>query len=112
MVRAYFDKDENPQATFAASHDPSLKAKVVRVMAESMIKQGGRFKKVYDDYKARLETHPKYKDVTKTYRHNMAMRYMVKQFLIAYHKVARAYYGLKVYPSYHEAMMGHTHKAA
>ena len=82
------------------------------------------YRKVYYDYKHRLESHAKWgahrdeekndkghKVTSKGRRHNMAMRYMIKMFLIDLYKAWRALENLPVSPPYHEAKLGHKHGA-
>ena len=93
---------------------------------------GNAYGRVYDDYKFRLENHPKYGVVNDAdrrvkpkgkgeeaeggyapalHRHNMAVRYMIKIFLLDLYKAWRAMEGLVVEPPYHEAKLGIYHKS-
>ena len=92
--------------------NPFLKTKVVGVLGPSFLRSGSEYAKFYYDYKHRLENHEKYKDVTKLHRHNMAIRYMVKRFLVALYVQWRTLEKLPVAPEYHEAILGHVHRAA
>lgn len=112
MLRAYTDKNGNPAACFRASHNPWLKSKMVRVLADNFVKNNSYYKGIYDDYKTRLETDPKYKDVSKGYRHNMALRYITKEFGKDLYNAWRPIEGLPVHPPYHEAKHGHVHGQA
>jgi hypothetical protein len=53
-----------------------------------------------------------HKEKSKGHRHNMAIRYMIKIFLIDLYKNWRALEGLPVAPSYAEAKLGKIHKKA
>ncbi len=79
---------------------------------------------VYDDYKHRVENradigvcNDKKKDddgkliASKGRRHNMALRYMTKRFLVDLYKEWRAIEGLEVAPEYNEAKLKMTHVA-
>lgn len=67
------------------------------------------YAKIYYDYKHRLENHRNHKDKTDGHRHAMAMRYMIKMFLIDYYKAARTCEGLKVWDDYATAKLGLMH---
>lgn len=88
----FIDTEGKVTKTKNLGYNARLKSKLVFIMASSMLKGGGYYRtEVYDPYKARLENRPDLKDVVdetgkvvksnKGHRHNMAMRYMVKQFL-------------------------------
>lgn len=84
-----------------------LKTKMVGVMADCLIKANGEWKKVYDDYKHRLQSSGR--GVNDANRHNSAKRYMVKMALIPIWRMMREAEGLPVRPSYHEEKLGHVH---
>lgn len=88
----YVDKEEKKQTRKSITFNPFLKTKLVGVLGSCFIKiKDSKYRKIYDDYKYRLETHSKYKDDSKGHRHNMAVRYMIKIFLqdlwIAWRKI-------------------------
>lgn len=106
----YIDKDgkeaQRPGITFNAF----LKTKMMGVLATCLIKANSDpYRKVYDDYKVRLENHPKWKDRSKGHRHNASMRYMVKNFLMNLYAKWRPLEGLEAHPPYHEAKLGIIH---
>lgn len=68
--------------------------------------------KIYDDYKNRLEQMAAHNDKTPGHRHNMAIRYMVKMFLIDLYNAWRPLEGLVVAPPYHEAKLNMVHGVA
>lgn len=125
-----------------AGYNPWLKAKVVKVMAECMIKAKSPWRQFYDNYKHRKQhelvpvcmgcegtkkrTDPKTKKKntcsnckgtgknapwgkSDAHRHQAAMRYMVKMFLIDFHKNWREIEGLPVRAPYAEAVLGRKH---
>jgi hypothetical protein len=49
---------------------------------------------------------------SKGHRHNMALRYMVKRFLVDLYNAWRPLEGLEVAPEYNEAKLGHKHSKA
>ena len=105
----YKDKDGKTQTKKGITFNPFLKTKMVGVLGGCFIKVDGKYRKIYVDYKHRLENHEKHKDKTKMHRHNMATRYMVKIFLQDLWLAWREIEGLPVTQPYHEAVLGHTH---
>jgi hypothetical protein len=79
--KQYTDKLGNEVKTKGISFNPTLKTKMVGVLGGSFIKQGGKYRDIYDGYKNRLVNHPKHAEKTPGHRHAMANRYMVKMFL-------------------------------
>ena len=77
----YTDKNGDVKIRKGITYNPFIKSKLLGVVGDLFIKLNSQYKKVYTDYKNRLENHPKYKDVSKGRRHNMAVRYMIKMFL-------------------------------
>lgn len=110
----YIDKDGEEQEKNGITFSPFLKTKLVGVLGSSFIKQPAdksKYRKVYDDYKHRLENHPAHIEKTKLHRHNMAVRYAVKIFLQDLYAVWRELEGLPVSVPYHEAKLGLKHAA-
>lgn len=120
----YVDKDGNPAVRKGINYNPFIKTKLMGVLASSFLKQADSpYRAIYDDYKHRLESHPKYCDGQvddkgkavkglKGHRHAMAMRYMIKRFLVDLYRVWRPLEGLPAAPEYSEAKLGKTHKVA
>jgi len=67
------------------------------------------YKEAYYNYKNRLENSPIYKEKTKLHRHRMAMRYMVKRFLVDLHIKWRTLEGLEVFEEYSIGKLGMKH---
>lgn len=114
----YRDKNGQDATRMAITFNPWLRSKLIGVLGSSFIKQSAdlcRYRRVYDDYKHRLEQHAMYGvevhkiKGAKGHRHAMAIRYMVKMFLIDLYKAWRAMEGLPVHPPYHEAKLGLKH---
>lgn len=81
--------------------NPFLKTKLVGVLGPSFIKAGDNvYSRIYRDYKARLEANQKHAEKTKGHRHNMAIRYMIKRFLVDLHTAWRALEGVPVSEEY------------
>ena len=112
VERDYTDKDGKPAKRVGITFNPFLKTKLTGVLASSFLRSGNeQYAKVYNDYKHRLENHEKWKERSKGHRHNAAMRYMVKQFLVDLYRAWRPLEGLEVAPDYNEAKLGHRHAA-
>lgn len=108
----YIDKDGNTQKKKTLGYNPFLKTKMY-VAAGTLLKAGNEeYRKIYDDYKHRLENHPKHIEKTKGHRHMMAQRYMIKRFLSDLYNAWRPLENLVVAPSYEEAKLGMIHKKA
>jgi hypothetical protein len=82
-------------------------------LATSFVRAGDNpYREIYDNYKNRLENNPKHEEKSKGHRHNMALRYMIKRFLVDLHKTWRALEGLSVSEEYSVAKLGIKHKVA
>ena len=95
--------------------NPFLKTKLTGVLGASFLKQSPDkcvYRKIYDDYKHRLEHMDAHKEKSKGHRHNMAIRYMIKMFLIDLYNEWRPLEGLPVAPTYTEAKLGKVHNKA
>ena len=131
LVKAtYTNADGEEAERDSITFNPFLKTKLMGVLAASFIKIGearSPYAKIYRDYKHRLENHAvhgiandavriaEFKEkgqryAPKGHRHNMAMRYMIKQFLVDLYKAWRTLEGLEVFAPYQEAKLGHVHK--
>lgn len=72
----------------------------------------GEYGTIYYNYKHRLENSPAHKDKTPLHRHNMAIRYMIKRFLVNYYAAARRLAGLVAAEEYAVAKLHLNHKVA
>ncbi len=90
------------------------------VLAECLIRSGNpQYRKLYDDYKHRLQNRKCTSHVGKKnlddmgcsdgHRHAMAMRYMIKMFLKDVYMEWYKLEGLTPRPSYQEEYLGHSH---
>ena len=116
--REYTTKEGELATRKSITFNPWAKAKMIGVLGPSFLRAGNeKYRKIYDDYKFRLENHPRYgdaakeqhKDATKGHRHAMAVRYMVKQFIVELYTEWRKLEGLSVAAPYHEAKLGLFH---
>ncbi len=122
---SYTDRNGKPATKMGISFNPFLKTKLLRVLGSSFLRVGDSpYADLYRDYKHRLESHVRYgvandgkKDdndkaiTSKGRRHNMAIRYMIKRFLVDLYKAWRPLEGLPVAPEYSEAKLGMKHTA-
>lgn len=108
----YIDKDGNEATRKSLGYNPWLKTKLVGVLSTCFMRAPkSPYRVLYDNYKHRLENHDKHKDKTPGHRHRMALRYMVKMFLVDLHREWRKIEGLPVPPTYHEGKLEHKHSA-
>ena len=123
----YTNKDGDQDTRKGITFNPFLKSKLIGVLATSFLRSGtikkehkddptvykpGTYGKVYADYKHRIENMEAHAEKTKLHRHNMALRYAVKIFLIDLHANWRELEGLPVSVTYSEGKLGKKHKAA
>jgi hypothetical protein len=111
----YIDADGVEQKKNGISFNPFLKTKLVGVLGSSFIKQSAakcQYRKIYDDYKNRLENSPAHADKSKGHRHNMAVRYAVKRFLADLYVAWRTLEGLPVANEYSVDKLGIVHHKA
>ena len=112
VPKTYIDKEGNQKETRGITFNPFLKTKLVGVLGSVFIKLGGKYRGIYDGYKHRLQNHPKHKDKSKGHVHNMAIRYMVKEFLADLWTTWRTIEGLPVRGRYSEEKLGIIHSKA
>ena len=68
----YLDKEKKEQTKMGITFNPFLKTKLVGVLGSSFIKQSAAkcpYRKIYDDYKHRLEHSPAHAEKSKGHRH-------------------------------------------
>ena len=109
--REYKKRDGTLDTKKSITFNPFLKTKLMGVLATSFIKQGtsSPYRRMYNNYKARLENSPEHASKTKAHRHAMAMRYMVKRFLSDLYVEWRTLEGLPVAKPYEEEKLGIIH---
>lgn len=109
----YTDKEGETQTKMGITFNPFLKTKLIGVLGSAFLRAGeSKYSKSYYDYKKRLENHKVHSEKSKGHRHNMAVRYMVKLFLMDLYVEWRQIEGLEVAPPYHEAKLGMVHKVS
>ena len=107
--RAYVDKNGETQTRRGLTFNPFLKTKLTGVLATSFLRCGSEYRDHYDRYRHRIDHHKTHAEKSDGHRHNMALRYMIKMFLIDLYMHWRALEGLEVHDPYHEAKLGHVH---
>tara|TARA_B100000676_G_scaffold245923_1_gene248546 strand:+ start:1413 stop:2285 length:873 start_codon:yes stop_codon:yes gene_type:complete len=113
--QSYLDSEGNEKTKMGITFNPFLKTKLMGVLGSSFIKQSPdkcKYRKIYDNYKHRLEHMDAHAEKSKGHRHNMATRYMIKMFLNDLYNAWRTLEGLPVALTYQEAKLGKTHKKA
>jgi hypothetical protein len=112
VEKEYVNKDGEPATRKGITFNPFLKTKLLGVLGPCLLRAGEpKYSNIYKQYKHRLENHITYKDVSKGHRHNMAMRYMVKMFLIDLWTTWRTLEKLPVSKTYQEEKLGMKHAA-
>ena len=106
----YTDREGNPATRQSITFNPFLKTKLIGVLGPAFLKsRNATYSEIYNQYKARLEHHAVHQEKRKGHRHDMAIRYMVKQFLVELHMKWRELEGLPVSMPYDQAKLGYTH---
>lgn len=106
VEREYIDKDGKPAKRKGLSFNPFLKTKVMGVLTQSMLYVNSQYRVVYDNYRARLDNHPVYRDRPKAHKMWMSRRYMAKIFLRDLFIVMCRLSGRKEPKPYEEAKLG------
>lgn len=110
VMKKYTDKKGKEQEKKSITYNPFLKTKLMGVLADMFIKhRTPKYRDIYDNYKHRLQNHPKWAKTTDGHRHMASCRYMVKLFLIDLHMKWREIEGLPVSEPYHVAKLGLVH---
>lgn len=94
------------------TYNPALKSKLIGVLGGCFIKAGQRFgynkyEECYRGYRLRLDNMPAHNEKTTGHKHNMAVRYMIKQFLRDLWVTWRSYEGYPVTEPYEVTYLGH-----
>jgi hypothetical protein len=112
VKRKYIDRDGEEQEKNSITFNPFLKAKLMGVLSTSFLRTGSPYAENYYRYKARIENSPKHMEKTAVHRHNMALRYMVKRFLVDFYTAYRGMENLPVATEYSEGKLGMVHGKA
>lgn len=113
VEKVYTNRDGEEKLTRGITFNPFLKTKLIGVAGPSFIRAGNnKYDDIYRGYKHRLQNMPAHADKTKGHINAMAVRYMVKQFLIDLHMKWRELEGLPVSVPYSEGKLGIKHREA
>jgi hypothetical protein len=109
VPKSYTNKAGEVKETVGITFNPFLKTKLY-VLGTCFLKvKESPYKEAYYNYKNRIENDPRHVTKTKLHRHRMAMRYMVKRFLVDLYYHWRELEGLEVHPEYSEGKLGMVH---
>lgn len=95
---------QRPTKGVKLPYNSFLRVKLVGVLGPVLIKSGSPWRKVYDDYKLRLQSKGWGKN--DGHRHQASIRYMVKMLLMDIHKRWREHEGLPVREPYSVEKLG------
>jgi selenocysteine-specific translation elongation factor len=84
----------------------------LRSTGHEVIIENSQFAQEYYNYKNRLNNHPVHKDKTEHHKHNMAIRFMIKRFLVVLYREWRKLEKLPIASEYSEGKLGMIHKTA
>lgn len=84
----------------------------LRAKGHTVVVEPSPYAVIYNNYKNRLKNDPRHAEKTDLHKHNMAIRYMVKRFLVDLYNKWRALEGLVVAPEYSEGVLGKVHGVA
>ena len=110
----YKAKDGTEKERDSITFNPFLKTKLIGVLGPSFLRSSSPYREHYDNYRHRLESRPDFANHEKGvdgHRHNAAIRYMVKMFLIDLYTHWRALEGLPVSEPYSVDKLGRRHAA-
>lgn len=96
-------------AGYLAPYNPFLKAKLMGVLADCLIKAKSPYTRFYYNMKTRLEQEDEWGTRTKKHRDMAAKRYMIKMFICDLYAEWRSLEGLSVRVPYQEEYLGHKH---
>ncbi len=105
----YVNKSGEMATRKSITFNPFLKTKLVGVLGPCFIRAQKEYAEIYYDYKNRIANHPDHVEKSDGHRHSMAIRYMIKIFLIHLHAEWRTLEGLSVSPTYAEAKLNLVH---
>lgn len=84
----------------------------LRAKGHTVVVEPSPYAVVYANYKNRLNNDSRHNEKTALHKHNMAIRYMVKRFLVDLYNNWRRLEGLVVAPEYSEGVLGKVHGQA
>jgi hypothetical protein len=128
VEREYVARNGQTKTKMSTTFDPWLQSRLLGVLGGSLMRSASPYRKYYDFYRHRIETDPSRRKGTLAEKkkeweagdkheriwhplriHRASMRYMVKMFVADFWRRWRELEGLPTVPSYHEAVLGHSH---
>jgi hypothetical protein len=111
----YVASDGTTKTKKGITFNPFLKTKLVGVLGSAFLRAGkvnNPYRDIYDNYRHRLDNNPAHDEKSKGHKHNMAIRYMIKMFIIDLYVAWKECEGQEVFVPYHEAKLGLVHTVA
>jgi len=103
----YEDADGNEKTRKGLTYNPFLHDKLLGVAGPCLLRAGGAYKEVYDDYRHRLDHEARHDDKSDMHKHRMGIRYMVKMMVKDLYLAWRPIAGMPIHDPYAEAKLGH-----
>jgi len=102
VKREYSAKDGTTKERDSITFNPFLKTKLIQVLGSSFLRRGkqNKYAQQYYQYKEKLNLDERHKEKTTAHKHNMAVRLMIKRFLVDLNILWRSFEGLPVAASY------------
>jgi hypothetical protein len=109
VMKEYVAKNGEIKKKKSLTYNPWLKSKFVSTCTMNFRKKSVKNihrRQMYDNYLNRYQNHPEHKDKPKAHLAAMAMRPVMKQFLIEFWMAQRSSLGLELSLPYHVAKLG------
>jgi len=109
VMKEYVAKNGEIKKKKSLTYNPWLKSKFVSTCTMNFRKKSVKNihrRQMYDNYLNRYQNHPEHKDKPKAHLAAMAMRPVMKQFLIEFWTAQRSSLGLELSLPYHVAKLG------
>lgn len=81
IIRKYISREGTEESKLSITYNKDVKSKLLFVVGRGLIMSNGPYRKIYDDYRHRLDLRPDLESSSKLHKFNMARRYVVKIFL-------------------------------
>lgn len=106
VEKTYVNRKGEVTNTVGLTYDPILRSKLLGVLTTMFAFRGGYYKDVMTAYKLNVASKPEHATKTKAHIHNMAKRYVIKEFLSDLWTAWRILEKLPVRPTYEEEKLG------
>jgi hypothetical protein len=105
----YTDSKGEIQTKKTLGYNPWLKTKLLGVLATSFLRAKGNYYEIYLNYKNRIANMPEHKSKTLAHRNRMALRYMIKIFIIHLYENWKVIEGQPVFSPFNADKLGIVH---